>query len=157
FLQQTHQVGKVVLSFAVEGPVIRADGAYLITGGLGALGLKTAERLVKLGARQLLLVGRSKPSTAAQETIDHLRSGGASVQVVQADVGNPAEVGRLIDSCRPALRGIVHAAGVLDDGVLEKQTPERFERVMAPKVRGAWNLHTQTRGLSLDFFVCFSS
>jgi myxalamid-type polyketide synthase MxaB len=157
FLQQARQVGKVVLSFAQDGPAIRGDGAYLITGGLGGLGLKTAERLVELGARQLVLVGRSKPSTATQQTIDRLRSAGASVEVVQADVADSAEVGRLVESCRPALRGIVHAAGVLDDGVLEKQTPERFERVLTPKVRGAWNLHTATRDLPLDFFVCFSS
>jgi NADPH:quinone reductase-like Zn-dependent oxidoreductase len=144
FLQQVRQVGKVVLSFAPltlpsppaageegrvrgEGPALRGDGAYLITGGLGGLGLKTAEHLVELGARQLVLVGRSEPCTAAQETIERLRSAGASVQVVQADVARSAEVGRLVESCRPALRGIVHAAGVLDDGVLEKQTAERFE------------------------------
>jgi myxalamid-type polyketide synthase MxaB len=157
FLQQMRQVGKVVLSFAQPGPAIHGDGAYLITGGLGGLGLKTAERLVEAGARQLLLMGRSEPSPAAQEAIDRLRSAGAAVQVVKADVANSAEVGRLIASCRQTLRGIVHAAGVLEDGVLEKQTAQRFERVLAPKVRGAWNLHTHTRQLPLDFFLCFSS
>jgi myxalamid-type polyketide synthase MxaB len=157
FLQQMRQVGKVVLSFAQEGSAVRGDGAYLITGGLGGLGLKTAEHLVQLGARHLVLAGRSPPSAPAQEAIDRLGSAGASVQVVLADVANSEEVGRLVESCRPALRGVVHAAGVLDDGVLERQTAERFERVLAPKVRGAWNLHAHTRDLPLDFFVCFSS
>jgi myxalamid-type polyketide synthase MxaB len=157
FLQQTRQVGKVVLSFAQGGPAIRGDGAYLITGGLGGLGLKTAEQLVNLGARQLVLVGRSQPSAAAQETVERLRSVGASVQVVQADICSSAQVGRVVEACRGTLRGIVHAAGVLDDGVLEKQTAERFKRVLAPKVRGAWNLHTHTRELPLDFFLCYSS
>jgi myxalamid-type polyketide synthase MxaB len=65
----------------------------------------------------------------------------------------------LIATCQEGgpLRGIVHAAGVLDDGILEKQTADRFARVMAPKVRGAWELHLQTQTLPLDFFVCFSS
>ena len=88
-----------------------------------------------------------------------LKASGASVQVVQADVARAEDVARLIGVCQAdaPLRGIVHAAGVLDDGVVEKQNAERFARVMAPKVRGAWNLHTQTQGLPLDFFVCFSS
>jgi myxalamid-type polyketide synthase MxaB len=160
FLQQTRQVGKVVLSFAPEtAPAIRADGSYLITGGLGGLGLKVAQHLVDQGARHLVLAGRSSPSPAVQEAVARLRSSGASVDVVQADVANAAEVGRLIQEgqARAPLRGIVHTAGVLDDGVLEKQTAERFARVLAPKVHGAWHLHTLSRDLPLDFFVCFSS
>jgi myxalamid-type polyketide synthase MxaB len=160
FLQQTRQVGKVVLSFApATGPAITADGSYLVTGGLGGLGLNVTQQLVELGARRLVLAGRAAPSPAAEETIGRLRSKGASVQVVQADVVDPADVARLLDVCQAQgrLRGIVHAAGVVDDGVLDKQTSERFARVMAPKVRGAWQLHTQTRELPLDFFVCFSS
>jgi myxalamid-type polyketide synthase MxaB len=158
FLQQTRHVGKVVLSFAPQdGPAVEGDGTYLVTGGLGGLGLEVARRLVELGARQLVLVGRSQPSAEALATIGRLRSAGASVQVVQADVADSAEVGRLIESCRGGLRGIVHAAGVLDDGVLELQTAERFGRVLAPKVRGAWNLHMHTSALPIDFFVCFSS
>jgi myxalamid-type polyketide synthase MxaB len=160
FLQQARHVGKVVLSFAPETePAIRSDGSYLITGGLGGLGLKVAEHLVDQGARHLVLAGRSNPGSAALDAIERLRSTGASVQVVQADVANSGDVEHLIAMCRAqgTLRGIVHAAGVLDDGVLEKQTAERFSRVMAPKVQGAWNLHTHSRELPLDFFVCFSS
>src|SRR5262249_36522755 len=142
-------------------PSIRADGCYLITGGLGALGLKVAQHLVEQGARQLVLAGRSGASAQAQGTIEGLGARGAFVRVVQADVANEADVAMLIQVCQAQgpLRGIVHAAGVLDDGVLDKQTAERFTRVMAPKIRGAWHLHThtQTQALPLDFFICFSS
>jgi acyl carrier protein len=91
--------------------------------------------------------------------MEQLRAAGAAVQVVQADVAQSQDVSRLIGVCQAhaPLRGIVHAAGVLDDGVVARQTAERFARVLAPKVRGAWNLHIQTQELPLDFFVCFSS
>ena len=160
YLQQTRHVGKVVLSFATEpAPSIRADGSYLITGGLGALGLKVARQLVEQGARHVVLAGRSRGSAEVEAAVDRLKAAGASVRVVRADVAKAEDVARLIGVCQAEapLRGIVHAAGVLDDGVVEKQNAERFARVMAPKVRGAWNLHTQTQGLPLDFFVCFSS
>jgi myxalamid-type polyketide synthase MxaB len=159
-LQQARHVGKVVLSFACQPtPAIRAEGSYLITGGIGALGLKIAQELVEQGARHLVLAGRSPASAEAVAAIAPLRVAGASVQVVQADVGLAQDVTRLLDVCNKAapLRGVVHAAGVLDDGVLARQTAERLARVMAPKVRGAWNLHVQTQESSLDFFVCFSS
>jgi acyl transferase domain-containing protein/acyl carrier protein len=159
YVQQSRHVGKVVLSFASEpAPLIRGDGSYLIAGGLGALGLKVAQHLVEQGARHLVLAGRSS-GTAESEAALQLKVTGASVQVVRADVARAEDVARLIELCQAdvPLRGIVHAAGVLDDGVVEEQNAERFARVMAPKVRGAWNLHTQTQGLPLDFFVCFSS
>lgn len=159
-LQQARQAGKVVLDFAAEPePAVRGDGSYLITGGLGGLGLKLAQQLVERGARHLVLSGRSRATQAVEETIERLRSGGAAVQVMQADVSRAEDVAMLIGAClaQAPLRGIVHAAGVLDDGVLDKQTEERFARVMAPKVRGGWQLHDQTRDLPLDFFVCFSS
>jgi acyl transferase domain-containing protein/acyl carrier protein len=136
---------------------IRESGCYLITGGLGALGLQVARCLVDLGARCLVLAGRKPP--ADQTPLEELRAGGAAVQVVQADVSRPDDVSRLLASCRSVgpLRGIVHAAGVADDDMLVNQTAERLARVMAAKVRGAWELHVQTQELPLDFFVTFSS
>src|SRR5262249_32324326 len=104
--------------------------------------------------------GRSAPSDVAQNTISALEQQGAQVAVLQADVADEQAVERILEqiaASMPPLRGIVHAAGVLDDGVLLKQSWGRFERVLAPKLLGAWNLHTQTRGLPLDFFVLFSS
>jgi myxalamid-type polyketide synthase MxaB len=159
YLQQSRHVGKVVVRFAAEpASVIRADTSYLITGGLGALGLKIAQHLVGQGARQVVLAGRSPATAAATVAVEQLRALGATVQVVQADVAQAQEVTRLIGVCQTAapLRGIVHAAGVLDDGVVAKQSAERLARVMAPKAHGAWHLHTQTQHLPLDFFVCFS-
>jgi myxalamid-type polyketide synthase MxaB len=159
-LQEARQVGKVVLSLSPEtGPAVQGDGCYLITGGLGGLGLKVAGLLVERGARRLVLAGRSDPSATALEAVERLRSAGATVHVVTADVAHAADVARLVGHCQSLgkLRGIVHAAGVLDDGILDRQTPERFARVMAPKVHGAWHLHTHTRDLPLDFFVGFSS
>jgi myxalamid-type polyketide synthase MxaB len=160
FLQQTRYVGKVVLSFAPEAtPAVHADGSYLITGGLGALGVRVARCLVEQGARHLVLAGRSGALAEAWEAMEELRAAGASVREVRVDVASPADVARLVEACQAEapLRGVVHAAGVLDDGVVDRQTAERFATVMAPKVHGAWNLHQQTRELPLDFFVVFSS
>jgi acyl transferase domain-containing protein/acyl carrier protein len=136
---------------------LSAAGCYLVTGGLGALGLQVARCLVSLGARQLVLTGRRPP--ADQAPLEELRSCGATIQVVQADVAQPDDVARLLASCRSLgpLRGIVHAAGVADDDLLVNQTADRLTRVLAPKVRGAWELHAQTQDVSLDFFVSFSS
>ncbi|MEZ4867754.1 MAG: type I polyketide synthase [Caldilineaceae bacterium] len=138
---------------------LRPDGSYLITGGLGALGLQVAHFLVQQGARQLILTSRRAANTAAQAKIDALRAAGANVQVVQADVGQPQEVARLLQGAPCPIRGVVHAAGVLDDGILLRQSAARFQQVMAAKVDGAWNLHTAflQQDEPLDFFVMFSS
>jgi acyl transferase domain-containing protein len=139
---------------------LRHDGAYLITGGLGGLGLKVAAWMVEQGARHLVLVGRRGASDAALEALSNLEKTGARVLVIPADITREEQVVRVLAETResmPELRGIIHAAGVLDDGVLLQQTWERFDRVMAPKVEGSWNLHALTKGMPLDFFVLFSS
>jgi amino acid adenylation domain-containing protein len=138
--------------------VIQKAGTYLITGGTGGLGLKAAEHLANLGARYLVLTSRSGgDSLQVRAATDELKTSGVSVTVIKADVSSPGDVNRMLDACPTELRGIIHAAGILDDGVLRRQTPERFARVTDPKVRGAWRLHTLTREMPLDFFVCFSS
>ncbi|ATB32461.1 type I polyketide synthase [Melittangium boletus] len=139
---------------------VRADAAYLITGGLGGLGLEMARWLVERGARSLVLVGRREPGAPAREVLASLERAGARVHVAQADIGDEAQVARLLSSLPPELgplRGIIHSAGVVADGVLLQQDWEGFARVLAPKVDGAWHLHHQTRELPLDFFVLFSS
>jgi len=138
----------------------RAYGTYLITGGLGGLGLLMASWLVEQGVRSLVLVGRSGANEAARTQLESLEQAGATVMVAQADVSDEGQVKQLltaIDASLPPLRGIIHAAGVLDDGVLLQQTWDRFSRVIAPKVMGTWNLHTLTQNRPLDFFVLFSS
>jgi 8-amino-7-oxononanoate synthase len=162
-MAQAKHKGKVVLSVAERAPatgVVRDNGTYLVTGGMGALGLQVAHWLAEQGAKNLVLTGRSDPSAQAQLDIQRLEQKGVQVQILQADVARPADVQVMFEEMGrslPPLRGIIHAAGLLDDGVLAGQTWERFDRVMAPKVAGAWNLHRHSLDLPLDFFVCFSS
>ncbi|WP_394846825.1 SDR family NAD(P)-dependent oxidoreductase [Pendulispora brunnea] len=141
-------------------PAIERRATYLVTGGLGALGLEVARWLAQRGAGHIALISRL-PATddATVQALDALRALGSTVTVLACDVANAGAVHALVSSLSRVreLRGIFHCAGVLDDGVLRKQTAERFAAVMAPKVAGAWNLHRAAKGLPLDFFVLFSS
>ena len=134
---------------------INADGYYLITGGSGSLGLQVAQWLVDRGARKLVLVGRNQPKPAARQTINALESQGITVKTVRGDISNYDDVERIVSNI--PLKGIIHSAGVLKDGLLQNQTWDKFQQVLAPKVNGAWNLHLCTQHLDLDFFVLFSS
>ncbi|SEL85781.1 myxalamid-type polyketide synthase MxaB [Stigmatella aurantiaca] len=165
-LSQAKNIGKVVIELprreaADERPVIRPEGTYLLTGGLGALGLEVTQWLVRQGARSLLLLGRRGPGAEAQALLERLRATGVRVEVLQADVTELAHLTQVMEHLRTAgfapLAGVIHAAGLLDDGTLQELTEERFRKVMKPKVQGTWNLHLVTKDLPLDFFVCFSS
>jgi acyl transferase domain-containing protein/acyl-CoA synthetase (AMP-forming)/AMP-acid ligase II/acyl carrier protein len=141
-------------------PELRADATYLITGGLGGLGLAVAKWLVEHGARSLVLTGRRGPSAEAQSALADLHRSGAHVVVARADVADADQLAAVvadIDLDLPPLRGVVHAAGVLDDGIALQLTPDRVRNVLAPKVLGGWNLHALTAGHKMDFFVLFSS
>ncbi|UFP94731.1 type I polyketide synthase [Gloeobacter morelensis] len=145
---------------AASAPPDWESGGYLVTGGLGNLGLQVARWMVEQGARHLALVGRRAPSPEAEAALAGLRKLGAQVCVLQADICDPHQAQAVLEHFGdglPPLRGIVHAAGVLDDGLLVQQNRERFAAVLAPKVQGAWHLHTLTRQIDLDFFVLFSS
>jgi len=147
---------------AVEpsAPQFRGDGTYLITGGMGALGLIVAEWLAQHGAGKLVLLGRRSPNEAQTATLNTIRESGAEVITREADVTRPEDLAQifadLLDGSQP-LRGIFHCAGALDDGVLMQQTPERYRRVLAAKADGAWALHRLSLDLELDHFVLFSS
>ena len=161
FMAQAKHIGKVVLSMpAQQQPTehIKSNKSYLITGGLGGLGLKMAEWLVTQGATHLVLSSR-RCGAAAQSAIADLESKGTKIKVVKADVSQAEEVKNLLQTSQEfaPLKGIIHAAGVLDDGVVSQQTPARFVKVFAPKVLGTWYLHQYSQGIPLDFFVCFSS
>ena len=137
-----------------EPAVFSADRSILITGGFGALGLGTARMLVSQGARHLILAGRNPRG------LGELEATGAHVLAVQADVSSAPDVARMlleIAEKMPPLSGVIHAAGVLDDGVVTQQSLARLRKAMDPKVLGAWNLHEQTKDLDLDFFIEFSS
>lgn len=160
FMAQARHIGKVVITHEPGGDHIRPDGGYVITGGLGGLGLLTASWLVEQGARHLTLTGRSAPTPDALAHIATLRDIGATVNIVEADVSRPADVDRLMAATTAhgvTLRGVFHAAGVTDDGAIGQQTWDRFERVLAPKLEGAALLDRATRALDLDHFVLFSS
>jgi acyl transferase domain-containing protein/aryl carrier-like protein len=136
------------------------DARYLITGGLGGLGSAVARWLVERGARDLILVGRSAPSQIGAALIAELETHGASIELARIDVAALPEVEQLLARCAATglpLRGIVHAAGELDDGILIEQTPARLQRAFAAKAHGAWNLHRASAGVALDFFALFSS
>jgi acyl transferase domain-containing protein len=163
YMAQAQHTGKVVVSLPPDASargMVRQDGTYLITGGLSGIGLLAAEWLVEKGARHLVLMGRRGAPEAALPVLERLATSGAQIKVVQGDVSRLDDVERVlagITVSMPPLRGILHSAGVLDDGVLVQQDWSRFERVFAPKVDGAWHLHTATAALGLDFFVLFSS
>jgi acyl carrier protein len=116
--------------------------------------------MVEYGARNLVLMGRSGASETAQSVLRELEQAGVRIEIVQGDVSKRKELTTIlndIDQMMPPLSGIIHAAGVLDDGMLLKQTWQRFARVMAAKVDGSWNLHELTSHHPLDFFILFSS
>lgn len=167
--------GKLVLdvphtgtSSAVVPPenatVLRADGAYVITGGLGGLGLFLAEQMADAGAGRIVLNGRSAPSADAQDVIDRIRRGGTEVEVSRGDIAEPATAQQLVEAATATglpLRGVLHAAAVVEDATLANITDELIDRDWAPKVRGAWNLHSALANAGadsqLDWFCSFSS
>ena len=170
FMAQAKHIGKITLSMQDDAVMLTQPAAtaapitpnvtYLITGGFGGLGLEVAQWLTTQGARHLVLVGRSAPSTIAQQKLDEMAGTGVQIQPVQADITSAEDVANLMQQIHdkmPPLRGVIHAAGVLDDGILLQQTPARFAKVVAPKMAGAWHLHTVTQTVPLDFFVMFSS
>ena len=159
YMAQAKHMGKIVLRHPVRAR-IRSDATYLITGGLGAIGLHVAQWLGQQGARNLVLVGRSNPGVHATEALERLRRMDVRVEVRAADISSRREVERVINEIGrdlPPLAGVFHAAGVLDDGVFLEQTWDRVEKVLASKAMGAWYLHELTASRPLDLFVLFSS
>jgi len=139
---------------------IQKDQTYLVTGATGGLGLATAQWLIDQGADHLLLLSRQPAKPEVQRRIDEWKDNGIKVAqhfVDTADLNALSEVLHLAQQQLPGIAGIVHCAGVLDDHLIEDLSVESFEKVFSGKARGAWNLHTLTQALALDFFVLFSS
>jgi len=161
-MQQAKHTGKVVIEMPSEtvAPLARAEGTYLITGGMGALGLEAAGWLAAEGAGRIVLCGRSSPTPETLRRLDALSRGGTEVLVERVDVSDAAAVTALLERIdRPdrPLRGILHAAGLLDDGGIASLDWERFWPVLAAKAVGAWNLHAAVADRPLDWFVAYSS
>ncbi|WP_226663733.1 type I polyketide synthase [Microbulbifer aggregans] len=144
----------------INSEVIRPDVTYLVTGGLGGLGLEIMHWLAAGGATSVVLIGRSAPKPEALVEIEQVRSAGVAISVMQADVCRLDDIEQVVASIRrdlPPLAGVIHSAGVLADGTIPQQSDEQFDRVLQPKVLGTYNLHQATAHLTLDMFVCFSS
>ncbi|TWU06101.1 type I polyketide synthase [Stieleria varia] len=172
YMSKAKHIGKVVVDMKgqpvrpVRDPTettvrFRADATYLLTGGLGGLGSHLAQWMADQGARCLVLASRSGVSTVeGQQLVRKLEQRGVRIVIEQVDVSQADQVAgliRRIKSNLPPLRGIMHAAVVLDDGLILQLDRDRIERVCAPKLNGAWHLHNATQDHVLDFFVCHSS
>ncbi len=166
FRDHQRYVARLVPNKAIKSSNInfkKTEASYLITGGLGSLGLSLADWLIEKGANHLILTSRralADHSTDKQVKIKALEDKGATIQVIAADVSDHQQTRQLFhqiqENC-PPLQGIIHAAGVLSDRTIDKMDFHCFESVFNPKAAGAWNLHQLSQDLSLDFFVCFSS
>lgn len=174
YMQQARQIGKIVVTYhngihqphsthraAARSLALPIDGTYLITGGLGGFGLRTAQWLADKGARNLVLISRSGPTVdSARDAIAALQASGIRVHAAACDVTDRRALEQLLTEIAqdmPPLRGIVHAAVVIDDGLARGATAKQIERTMRAKVLGAYHLHSLTRNLPLDFCIYYSS
>ncbi|HEY7991453.1 MAG TPA: SDR family NAD(P)-dependent oxidoreductase [Stellaceae bacterium] len=171
YMHQSRQIGKVVITFPDDAPpveplthaklALRGDATYLVTGGRSGFGLGTAEWLTTRGARHLALLGRrAQTEPAAAAVLGRLRAQGVTILEATGDVTDAGALDRVlaeIDRNMPPLKGVFHAAGVIEDALLAKLTRERFDAVVRPKVLGAFNLHEATCERVLDWFVLYSS
>lgn len=158
-----------ILPAAVKQPKLHDSASYLITGGLGGLGQTIAQWLIDRGCKHLVLATRRDANSIDENTqlfIQNQNLQGVEIKVMTMDVAKESEVARCLEQIKttmPPLRGIIHAAGVLEDGPLEQQNWHKFETVLAAKVLGAWNLHqltekiTNENKIALEFFILFSS
>ena len=172
-MQQARHIGKVVVTYRdginhIHRPQARRnalrlppEATYLVTGGLGGFGLRTARWLVDKGARHLVLAGRTGPVTdEAVTAIAQLEAGGAQVCAIACDISDPQAAQSMFSMMAihlPPLHGVIHAAAVFEDAMVTNTDNDRMRRVFAPKALGAWNLHHLSAGLPLDFFVMYSS
>jgi acyl transferase domain-containing protein/acyl carrier protein len=134
--------------------------AYLVTGAYGGLGFRAVQWMADRGATRIFMVGRNEPSRENRDRIGELRSRGVEIHELIGDVSERADVARIFDhfaQTQVELKGVIHAAGVVDDGTIVQQNREKFMKTFAAKVLGGWLLHEFSRNLSLDFFVLYGS
>jgi len=147
-----------------QAQVFRRDGSYIVTGGLGGLGLYFASKMASAnggaGCGRIVLTARSAPNPKARRSIERLRAAGADIVVECGNIAEPDTAERLVAAATATglpLRGVVHSAAVVEDATLANITDEIIDRDWAPKVYGSWNLHRATIGQPLDWFCLFSS
>ncbi len=143
-----------------QARVFRRDGSYIVTGGLGGIGLFLAEKMAAAGCGRIVLSSRSQPNPKALETIELIRAMGTDIEVECGDIAEVGTAARLVTVATATglpLRGVLHAAAVFENAMLANMTDELIDRNWAPKVYGAWNLHQATATLPLDWFCLFSS
>lgn len=183
YMQQSQQIGKIIVTYHRGIPEIENNissysstltsstrtealplidsATYLVTGGTDGFGLRTAQWLVENGAKHLVLISRSGPkSIESQKVIESFNDNGVSVLTLSCDItdyDSLKEVFEKIEAELPPLKGIIHAAAVIEDSLIRNLSAENINRVFAPKILGAKNLDLITRNLNLDFFVLYSS
>ena len=171
YMAQAKHIGKNVLSFQLDtipvGPLsdskrlFKKDASYLITGGASGFGLEVAKWMARLGAGTLVLGSRSGAKTEGEKRdIEEMIAGGVAVIDARGDFTKEEDVTRIVEQIKsslPPLKGVIHGAMVLDDDFIKDLDRERFNRVLRPKMLGAWNLHLKTKDMPLDHFVCLSS
>ncbi|MDP7729211.1 type I polyketide synthase [Mycobacterium sp. TY813] len=153
------QLTRATLDGAQGNPVVRPGASYIITGGLGGLGLVVARWLVDGGAGRVVLNGRSEPGEEQRKVLAELE-GRAEIVVVLGDVATPGVAEQLVAAAGDGhreLRGILHSAAVIDDALVYSMTKDSLDRVWAPKAIGAQRLHQASTGRPLDWWVGFSS
>jgi NADPH:quinone reductase-like Zn-dependent oxidoreductase/acyl carrier protein/SAM-dependent methyltransferase len=172
-MQQARHIGKVVVSLAQGRPAVQpqaavpkplqlsAEGTWLVSGGLSGFGLASARWLAAHGVRHLALVGRRGLQTpGAKDAVQALADQGVQVRAYACDIADAQAVAGLIEDIvktLPPLRGVLHGAAIFDDALLQNLDGSRMEQVIAPKARGAWNLHQATLHIPLEHFVLYSS
>ena len=182
YMSQRRNIGKVIVTMQSEDAELEeatdngealpeeteafqfrdTDATYLVTGGLGALGRMTADWLANQGARTIVLMSRRAPSEKVQEELGFIEQefSGSNLVVVQGDVSDRESLDRALDQIRatlPPLRGIIHAAGVVEQRFMIESKVEHHEATTAAKIRGGWNLHRATLSDPLECFAMFSS
>ncbi len=155
-MQQGKHQGKVVIT--QNNPAKEYRDTYLVTGGLGAIGLEVAHWLANHGVKHLILISRNHVKPKLQDSLEKLKNI-CQVTTIYLDISNRIKLTSALEKLKhlPPLRGIIHCAGVLDDGVIQQQTWSKFQNVCAAKIQGAWNLHLLNQKYDLDRFILFSS
>lgn len=172
-MQQARHIGKVVVSLADARPVVERpatapaplqltkDSTWIVTGGLSGFGLESARWLAAHGVGHLVLLGRRGLETpGAREAIEDFAAQGIQVQALACDISDAQPVEKMVEHARmtcPPIKGVLHAAAVFDDALVQNLDAARMETVIAPKLLGAWNLHQATLGIPLEHFVLYSS